>query len=132
MAEVHASDDPAARLVAFVTATLRPPVMEGDRVRLWAGFLHHVRRDPRMRAVHEASYLDYRDRLQALPGKADPGQARVLAIACNAVIDGLWLEGGTLPDSFAPGELEQIGLSAISAILQIPLPQPSPSRNEVP
>jgi TetR/AcrR family transcriptional regulator, transcriptional repressor of bet genes len=129
------SDDPAARLAAFVAASLRPPVMDGERVRLWAGFLHHVRRDQRMRAVHEATYLGYRDRLQALiqalPGRADPAQARALAIACNAVIDGLWLEGGTLPDSFAVGEIEQIGLTAISAILGLSLPTPAPNLPEV-
>ncbi|RGP38831.1 TetR/AcrR family transcriptional regulator [Pseudotabrizicola alkalilacus] len=133
-----ASDDPAARLAAFVAVSLRPPVMDGERVRLWAGFLHHVRRDPMMREVHEATYLGYRDRLQALiqalPGKADPATARALSIACNAVIDGLWLEGGTLPDSFAAGEVERIGLSAISAILKTPLPLPPPAPNsaEVP
>jgi len=30
----------------------------------------------------------------------DPIILRQLAIACNAVIDGLWLEGGALPDDF--------------------------------
>ncbi|MDO8882852.1 TetR/AcrR family transcriptional regulator [Pseudotabrizicola sp.] len=127
------SDDPAAQLAAFVAVSLRPPVMDGDRVRLWAGFLHHVRRDPRMHDVHKATYLGYRDRLQALiqalPGRSDPAKARALAIACNAVIDGLWLEGGTLPDSFAAGEIEQIGLTAISAILDIPLPTLTPTSN---
>ncbi|TGD43442.1 TetR family transcriptional regulator [Pseudotabrizicola sediminis] len=133
-----ATDDPAAQLAAFVAASLRPPVMDGERVRLWAGFLHHVRRDPKMHAVHEATYLNYRDRLQALiqalPGKGDPAKARVLSIACNAVIDGLWMEGGTLSDSFAAGEMEQIGLSAIAAILNVPLPPPPPAPNsaEVP
>lgn len=133
-----ASDDPAARLAAFVAVSLRPPVMDGERVRLWAGFLHHVRRDPMMHEVHEATYLGYRDRLQALiqalPGKGDPAEARALSIACNAVIDGLWLEGGTLPDGFAAGEVERIGLSAIAAILKTPLPLPPPAPNsaEVP
>lgn len=120
--------DPAMRLAAFVGASLRPPVMDGERVRLWAGFLHHVRRDPMMCQVHETTYLAYRDQLQALiaalPGKSDPETARALAIACNAVIDGLWLEGGTLPTAFAPGEIERIGLSAVSAILGTPLPDP--------
>lgn len=124
-----ASDDPAQRLAAFIAASLRAPVLDGERVRLWAGFLHHVRRDPLMHGVHEATYLAYRDRLQtliqALPGKADPATARRLAIACNAVIDGLWLEGGTLPDSFATGEVEEIGLSAIGAILGVALPAPT-------
>lgn len=134
-ATLTAPDDPAARLAAFVAASLRPPVMTGDRVRPWAGFLHLVQRDPMMRAVHEATYLGYRNRLQALiqtlPGKGDPVQARALAIACNAVIDGLWLEGGTLPEGFAPQELEQIGLQAIAAILGTALP-PTQTTDEAP
>jgi hypothetical protein len=93
-------------------------------VGLWAGFLHQVRRDPEMRAVHEATYLAYRNRLEALilalPGHGDPARSRALAIACNGVIDGLWMEGGTLPESFAPGEPERIGLAAVRAILGLP------------
>ncbi len=123
-----AGDDPAQALSAIVAATLRAPVMDGARVRLWAGFLHLVWQDPQMRAVHETSYLGYRNRLQGLivrlPGKSDPAVARSLAIACNAVIDGLWLEGATLPDHFAPGEVERIGLDAVSALLGHPLPPP--------
>lgn len=123
-----ACGDPQTRLAAFVAASLRPPVMESERVGLWAGFLHQVRRDAAMREVHRATYLGYRDRLQALimalPGRSDPDTARALAIACNGVIDGLWMEGGVLPDAFAAGELERIGLSAVSAILGLPLPLP--------
>lgn len=115
------ASSPEAALAALIRSSLRPPVMDGTRVRLWAGFLHMVQDDQAMREVHMATYTRYRDLLQSLiqrlPGKGNPGVARGLAIACNAVIDGLWLEGGTLPDSFAPREIEQIGLSAISAIL---------------
>jgi TetR/AcrR family transcriptional regulator, transcriptional repressor of bet genes len=81
--------------------------------------------------VHENTYLGYRDALQAhiqaLPGLSDPASARRLAIACNAVIDGLWMEGGTLPSNFAEGEIEQIGLDAVSAILGTALPPPKPA-----
>lgn len=122
-------DDPLIRLAAFVAASLRPPVMDSERVGLWAGFLHQVRRDPAMREVHRATYLGYRDRLQALilalPGQGDRERARELAIACNGVIDGLWLEGGALPDAFRPGELERIGLAAVGAILGVTLPVPA-------
>jgi AcrR family transcriptional regulator len=118
--EAAASDaDPVARLMAFVAASLRPPVMDAERVGLWAGFLHQVRRDPQM-----ATYLAYRDRLEALihalPGNADPARSRTLAIACNAVIDGLWMEGGMLPQAFHPGEPEEIGLTAVRRILGLP------------
>lgn len=116
---------PHRAIAALVSASLRPPVMEPDRVGQWAGFLNLVRQDPVMRDLHEAAYLKYRDMLQAhiqqLPGKEDPRLARQLAIACNGVIDGLWLEGGTLPHSFAPGEVERIGLASVSSLLGIDL-----------
>ena len=121
-------DSPLARLAAFVAASLRPPIVDPERVGLWAGFLHDVRRDPQMKAIHQTSYYDYRDLLQSLiadlPRAADAPQLRADAIACNAVIDGLWLEGSVLPESFAPGELESIGLAAIGAILGVILPAP--------
>ncbi len=116
---------PAARLAAFVVASLRPPVVDSEALGLWAAFLQGVRTDPQMRAVHEAGYIGYRDRLQALiadlPRRHDPATLRIEAIACNAVIDGLWLEGSALPDAFADGELPRIGLTSIGAILGIDL-----------
>lgn len=114
-----------ARLAAFVSASLRPPVVDPLRLGLWAGFLHRVRSDGEMRDVHEQNYRAYRDVLQemiaALPRKASADQCRADAIACNAVIDGLWLEGSALPHAFQPGELETIGLTAVGAILGINL-----------
>ena len=56
----------------------------------------------------------------ALPGQGDAARARALAIACNGVIDGLWMEGGMLGEAFAPGELECIGLASVRAILGLP------------
>lgn len=113
--------DPAARLRAFVLANLRPPVADMTTVGLWAGFIHQVQRDLAMRETHRATYLDFRDRLQAmiaaLPRPVDAARLRADAIACNAVIDGLWLEVATLPEAFEPGEMERIALSALGAIL---------------
>lgn len=121
-------DDPAKAIAGLVCASLRPPVMEGERVRLWAGFLHMVHREPAMREIHESTYLGFRDEVQRrvarLPHVTGPDHARRLAIAVNAVIDGLWLEGGLLPGSFAEGEVEQIGLDAVSAILGVELTRP--------
>lgn len=117
--------DPLSRLARFVATSLRPPVLDAVAVGLWAGFLHLVRRDPAMREVHAATYLGYRDLLQSLiadlPRVADASRLRADAIACNAVIDGLWLEGSVLPESFDPGELERIGLASVGAILGIDL-----------
>jgi len=120
-----APEDPAARLAVFVASSLRPPVVDPVAVGLWAGFLHDVRRDPSLREVHAATYLGFRDLLQsliaALPRAVPPDQLRADAIACNGVIDGLWLEGSVLPDSFADGEIERIGLTSVSAILGVDL-----------
>ena len=124
-----AGPSPTARLAAFVAASLRPPVVDAHRLGLWAGFLNTLRSDPEMRQIHEQGYRAYRDILEgliaALPREASPDQCHRDAIACNAVIDGLWLEGSALPQGFASGELQAIGLAAVSAILTIPLKDPS-------
>jgi len=121
----NAPTDPLARLAEFVATSLRPPVVDPVAVGLWAGFLHNIQRDAAMREVHAATYLGYRDLLQsliaALPRAADPDQLRADAIACNAVIDGLWLEGSVLGDSFHEGELVRIGLASVGAILGVDL-----------
>ncbi len=124
------ADDPFARLSRFVASNFLPPVLDPVRLAVWAAYLHRARTDPAMRAVHEATYLGYRDRLQeliaALPGRdAMPERNRRDAIACNAVIDGLWIEGASLPEAFAVGELTEIALGAVGAILSVTLP-PSP------
>jgi len=120
-----APTDPVARLAAFVASSLRPPVLDAVAVGLWAGFLHDVRRDPSLREVHAATYLGFRDLLQsliaALPRAATPERLRADAIACNAVIDGLWLEGSVLPESFATGEIERIGVASVGALLGVDL-----------
>jgi TetR/AcrR family transcriptional regulator, transcriptional repressor of bet genes len=120
-----APPDPAARLAVFVAASLRPPVVDPIMIGIWAGFIHLVQRDAAMKEVHTQTYLGYRDMLQQLI--ADLGREnsaavlRAHAIACNAVIDGLWMEGCVLPESFAPGELERIGLVSVGAILGLDL-----------
>jgi TetR/AcrR family transcriptional regulator, transcriptional repressor of bet genes len=116
---------PEERLAAFVSASLRPPVLDVGAVVLWAGYMHKVRTDADLLAVHEAAYTSYRDVLQsliaALPRNATAAQLRGEAIACNAVIDGLWLEGSILSHSFAPGEIVTLGLRSVGAILGVDL-----------
>ena len=118
--------DPVARLAAFIAANFRPPVMTPVSVGVWAGYMHLGRNDPVMHEIHETTYLGYRDRLQeliaALPRSADPARDRREAIACNALIDGLWVEGGSLPDGFERGEVLRIALDGIAAMLGIRFP----------
>lgn len=114
-----------ARLAAFVTASLRPPVVDPAAMGLWAGFIHEVQRDPLLREVHRTTYLGYRDMLQgliaALPRAVDAATLRAEAIACNGVIDGLWLEACALPEAFVKDELAEIGLRSVGAILGVNL-----------
>jgi TetR/AcrR family transcriptional repressor of bet genes len=121
------TDSPDVKIAAYVAASLRAPVLDIDRVSLWAGFINEVRRDPEVRAVHRQAYLGFRDRLERLiadlPRQATPARCRADAVACNGVIDGLWLEGAILSDDFAKGEIEEIGLCAVEAILGVKLPR---------
>jgi AcrR family transcriptional regulator len=116
---------PEERLAAFVAASLRPPVMEAGAVVLWAGYMHKVRSDPELLAVHEGAYARYRAVLErliaALPRTATAEQIRSEGIACNAVIDGLWLEGSILAHAFQPGEIARLGLTSVGAILGVDL-----------
>lgn len=117
------------RLEEFVRASLSGPVVAPQNIALWAGFLNKVQNDPAMKAIHARTYSDFRDRLEGLiraccleaGNPVEPGRLRQLAIACNALIDGLWLEAGALPDAFEPGELISIGLRSVSAILNVEL-----------
>lgn len=116
---------PEERLAAFISASLRAPVLDIGSVVLWAGYMHKIRNDAELLAVHEASYTAYRDVLQgliaALPRDVPEAQLKGEAIACNAVIDGLWLEGSILPHTFAPGEIVTLGLRSAGAILGVDL-----------
>ena len=115
--------DPYARLAAFVAATMRPPVVDRDAVVRWAAFMHETRRNPEIYAIHRQTYLDYRGHLEslmaALPGNRPTAECRQLAIAANAVLDGLWIEGSTLTGEFAEGELVEIAIRTIGAMLDV-------------
>lgn len=117
--------DPLTRLANFVAGSLMPPVVDATRVGLWAGFMHGVQNDPDMRQVHIQTYLSYRDLLQSLiaelPRNAGTDRLRADAIACNGVIDGLWMEASAVPEMFSDGEILQIGLRSVGAILGVDL-----------
>ena len=122
-------DDPLARLSAFLANAVSPPVTDPRAVSLWAASMHLVARDDKMRAVHRETYLEFRDLLQALITEAlasaghPTDQAQALAIAGNALLDGLWIEAGALPDMFPDGELKSITIKAFSRLLQLDLPE---------
>ena len=116
------------RLIAFAVASVTPPVADARALSLWAGFLNRMLSDQSMRKVHGQAYLAFRDLLQTLIEAAlneaglpcSPARLRQLAIAGNALIDGLWLEGSALPEAFEPGELAEIVRDGIAALLHLP------------
>lgn len=117
------------QLRVFVQSSLMPPVVDPRSIALWAGFLNKVQHDAQMKETHAKTYVQFRDRLEKLIRAAleeagretEPARLYQLATACNALIDGLWMEGGALPEAFAPGELSQIGLTSVGAIIGLPL-----------
>lgn len=127
---VEVGEDPVKKLAAFVTASLSPPVVDPLRLSIWASFLVHVRKDPDLRAAHVAGYHTYRDVLEtliaALPRSGSAAQSRADAIACNALIDGLWLEGSAVAEAFGNNEIANIGLQAVSAIVGVDLTAKAP------
>ena len=113
---------PKGRLVAFVSASLRPPVVDPRRLGLWAGFLNALRTDSAMREVHEQGYRAYRDILEMLIAQlprpdAQPDQIRRDAIACNAVIDGLWLELSLGDAPFSPDDATALAEQWLEALV---------------
>lgn len=121
--------DPRARLGAFVRAALGAPVTDPALLAAWAGFVGALHRAPGLRAIHAENYLGFRARLEELiaaalaaEGRApDPATLRRHGIAVNALLDGLWLEGGLLPERFEPTEIAGIGVSAVAALLDLDL-----------
>lgn len=117
--------DPLEKLTAFVAASLRPPVMSATKIGLWSGFINMVRHDQHMAVIHEKTYLAFRAKLEEMIADtgvtSDAAALRRLAIACNGVIDGLWLEGAAYPQGFGEDELAIIGVDSVGAILGLDL-----------
>lgn len=122
-------DDPFARLRTFVLANFQEPIVDQKMLSLWATFISQTGVDPALAAIHREGYLSYRDRLEQLLGEAmdaagrnsDAADRRSLAIAINALIDGLWLEGCMAGDMFAEGELGRIALSTVEKLTGLTL-----------
>lgn len=123
--------DPRRRLAAFVEASLVPPVIDIRTFSIWASFIGRAGSDPALGAAHRAGYLGFRDEVEALVAQvlagtgqpASAGELRRHAIAINAIIDGLWVEGCLAGDMFGNGELAEIGIGSVEAMLGLRLRQ---------
>lgn len=92
-----AGDDPRERFRAYVMAGVRPPFLDEKyltvRFMLWGVALT----EPEIRAVHDANYGAYRERLRQLiadmlPAKTEAAVLSELTATVSAFSDGLWVD----------------------------------------
>lgn len=117
------------RLRNVIGANFSDLVLRPQSVTLWAAFIEMTGQIPEMAEIHARIYNDARDRLQVLiqevlaeAGHApDEDRSRAMARACNAVINGLWIEAVRLPAKADVPEPAPVALMAISAIVGVDL-----------
>lgn len=114
-----AGSDPRARLMAYVTASFRPPIADPALLATWIAFWSLVRRSAAMERLHADIYRAYREGVEALlAGCGMPvGAVRLAAIGATALVDGLWLELCLAPAAFTPEEAGAVAEQWIAALL---------------
>lgn len=113
-----AAPDPRARLIAYVTASFRPPVTDPKLLATWLAFWSLVKTDAEIAAIHHASYADYRARLEALLRECGVPAAEVgaVAIALTALVDGLWLELSLDPTTFGADQASAMAVRWLDSL----------------
>lgn len=85
---------PRERLLAFITASFRPPVSDPELLATWLAFWSLARTDAHIGRLHDEIYANNRRDMERLiaacPGA--PADPRLTAVALTALVDGLWLE----------------------------------------
>jgi AcrR family transcriptional regulator len=114
--------DPRARLIAFVTASFRPPVTDQSLLATWLAFWSLVRLNSAIAAIHRETYGEYRGELERLllDCGLGPEHAGPVAIALTALVDGLWLELSLDPTTFSPQQASAMTVRWLDALLERP------------
>jgi TetR/AcrR family transcriptional repressor of bet genes len=114
-----AGADPRARLLAYVTASFRPPIASPELLASYVAFWSLTRSDPAIAAVRTEVYGEFREGLQALIAQYRPGLAdtHLPAVALTALIDGLWLELSLGEAPFTPEEAERLAEMWLDCLL---------------
>lgn len=115
--------EPRARLIAFVTASFRPPIADPALLATWLAFWSLVKTRPAIAAIHGETYRGYREELEQLLAGCGLtiAQARPAAIALTALVDGLWLELSLDPSTFTPAEASTMAVRWVDSLLERPL-----------
>jgi len=105
-AVAKAGADPRDRLVAYLTASFRPPIADPELLATWLAFWSLTRSDPAIAAVHGEIYAEFRHGIVRLIAAYRPAlpDTRLPAVALTALIDGLWLELSLGHAPFTPDE----------------------------
>ena len=114
-----AGPDPRARLEAYVTASLLPPIADSELLSTWIAFWSLVRARSEIARLHDEQYSRFRAGLEALliENGAQPAALRRISIAVTALVDGLWLELCLSPQTFAEGEAAAIARDSLPALI---------------
>lgn len=101
-----AGPNPRARLLAYLTASFRPPIANPELLATWLAFWSLTKTDAGVAKVHADIYRDYRNGLETLMAELDTHRRdhRLSAIALTALVDGLWLELSLGSAPFTPKE----------------------------
>jgi AcrR family transcriptional regulator len=116
---VDAEVDPKRRLLAFITASFRPPIADPELLATWLAFWGLSRTNPAIGKIHDEIYADNRSDMERLiaacPGA--PGSPRLAAIALTALVDGLWLELSLGDAPFTAEEAEALAEKWLDSLL---------------
>lgn len=122
---------PHERLARFICVSIGGSVADPRVFSLWATFIAQVNVDPEMARIHDEGHLPYRDALEPMIAAIMAAENRALgdlrrnrlAIALNALIDGLWLEGSLFKDDHTSDDYVALGLETAEALLGVTLPR---------
>lgn len=122
---------PHERLARFIRVSIGGSVADPRVFSLWATFIAQVNVDPEMARIHDEGHLPYRDALEPMIAAIMAAENRALgdlrrnrlAIALNALIDGLWLEGCLFKDDHTSHDYVALGLETAEALLGVTLPR---------
>lgn len=118
-AVARADPTPRARLLAYLTASFRPPIASPDLLATWLAFWSLTKTDKAIAAVHADIYRDYRQGLETLIAALAPNARdhRLTAVALTALVDGLWLELSLGSAPFTPEEASALSERWLDTLL---------------
>ena len=109
-AVAKAGPDPRDRLLAYLTASFRPPIADPGLLATWVAFWSLTRSEPAIAAVHGEIYAEFRQGIVRLIAAYRPAlpETHLPAVALTALIDGLWLELSLGHAPFTPDEAARL------------------------